>query len=506
MKKYFYTAFLALLVMWGCESNWIDINQDPNNLGELPNSDALIPISEVSIANTTMGWDMGFAGGYWSQYMAQNYNASQFKFLEEYSETEFETAYIELTAGTLNDLKTIKEIAQEIGDDGSYLLAEALSIYTWQLVTDTWGAVPYFEALQGDEEVLSPAFDSGEVIYDDLLDRVNALLERDFSDVTINEEKDFLLGGDVAKWIQFTNSLKLKLMMRLSETSKYNNAEVLAFVESANFLSESAQIDGSIFENKDGKRHPMAEFDEGGANYLSTNVIASKTLLDYLKVNNDPRLSSIYEPVDGEYRGAFQGDFDSDEDSDGNGTKDEDEDYSTMEFSYSMDIPLMSLWEVEFYLAEVYARAGDHPNAQLHYENGVNASFAAHGLTNTITSDGGYAEWENGTVEEEIKQISMQKWVAHCKYQHWEAFLERNRTKYPSVNEINIKSDRQSAFVNFPVGQFTISVKGRNKLQGNLPASPIYPNEVLTRNTNPTVPSQKNNVGEKIWWDQKAGK
>jgi len=147
-----------------------------------------------------------------------------------------------------------------------------------------------------------------------------------------------------------------------------------------------------------------------------------------------------------------------------------------------------------------------HAEAKAHYENGVNASLAAHGVANTITVDGGYAKWVDGSVEEEIKQISMQKWVANAKYQHWESFLERNRTKYPSVNEIDVAADRKSAWVNFPVGDFTISVKGRAKLQGNLPASAIYPNAILTRNTSPTKPSQKDNVGQKVWWNLKAGK
>lgn len=506
MRNYIYTALLSLLLLSGCTEKWLDINKDPNYLNELPNANALVPISEVSIANTIMGWEMGFTGGFWSQYMAQNYNASQFKYLDEYSETEFSTTYQELTAGTLNDLKRIKKISEEKNDQGSYLLAEALSIYVWQIVTDTWGDVPYFEALKGDEAIYSPAFDKGQDIYTDLLKRVNDLLAKDFTGARIKAETDFIFAGDVHKWIQFTNTLKLKLMLRLSETSSYNNAEVLAFVNSADLLKESAKISGSIFEDKDGKRHPMAEFEAGGATYLTTNVIASKTLLDYLKVNNDPRLNSIYVAPATGHQGAFQGDFDSDQDSDGDGTLDEKEAYSTMSFDYDMDIPLISLWEVEFYQAEVYARAGNHALAQQHYENAVNASMAAHGLANTITTEGGYAKWVNGTIEEEIKQISMQKWVAYAKYQHWEAFLERNRTKYPSVNDIDVAHDRRAAFQNFPVGQFTISVKGRAKLQGNLPASPIYPNAILTRNTSPTVPSQKDNVGQKVWWNVKAGK
>lgn len=507
MRKYIYTALLSLLLLAGCTEKWLDINKDPNYLSELPNSNALVPISEISIANTIMGWEMGFTGGYWSQYMAQSYNASQFKYLEEYSETEFGSTYNEFTAGTLNDLKRIKEISEANDDQGSYLLAEALSIYVWQIMTDTWGDIPYFEALKGNEGISSPAFDKGQDIYKDLLVRVDALLAKDFTGATINAKTDFIMKGNVSKWIQFANTLKLKLMLRLSETPTYNNAQVLAFVNSGNFLTESAQISGSIFEDKDGKRHPMAEFEAGGATYLSTNVIASKTLLDYLRINNDPRLNTIYVAPTGGHQGAFQGDFDSDKDSDGDGTLDNKELFSTMNFAYNMNIPLISLWEVEFYKAEVYARAGQHANAKLHYENAVKASLAAHGITNNaILETGGYALWKDGTAEEEIKQIAMQKWVAYAKYQHWESFLERNRTKYPSVNDIDVAADRRSAFQNFPVGQFTISVKGRAKLQGNLPASPIYPNAVLTRNTSSTKPSQKDNVGQKIWWNMKAGK
>ena len=66
------------------------------------------------------------------------------------------------------------------------------------------------------------------------------------------------------------------------------------------------------------------------------------------------------------------------------------------------------------------------------------------------------------------------------------------------------KSDRNYAFLNFPVGQLTISVNGRDKTNGFLPASPVYPNSVLTRNIN--APAQKVDLLEKIWWNKKIGK
>lgn len=504
MKKYILiilSVFFILLTSVSCE-DWLDVNHDPNALEEIPDAKVLLPAAQVGIANNLMGWDFGFGGAFWVEYWTQSYTASQFKSLTEYLPQEFNTAYQSLMREPMTDLKRIILMSAEDENKGYYFIAEALSIFTWQIITDVWGDMPYFEALRADEGILHPAQDTGAAIYDDLMVRVNTLLETDLSSSSVSPESDFIFEGDLDQWYRFANSLKLKLMIRLSETPGYNNANVLSFIESANLLNTSAKISGSVWTDAmEGKRHPMREFQAGGANYFSTNVIASKNFIDYLSVNQDPRLSTLFNGT----KGAFYGDFDSKEDSDGNGTTDDNETYATVNFSGDMDLMIMSDWEVSFYIAEVYARASDNTSASEYYESGVIASLIQHGISDTnIIDAGGYAEWTDGTIEQNIKQIAMQKWVANANYQHIESFLERNRTKYPSVNEINIETDRRGANDNFPVGDLTISVKGRALLNGNLPASPLYPSSYMFRNNN--APSQKANVGEKVWWNLKVGK
>ena len=105
--------------------------------------------------------------------------------------------------------------------------------------------------------------------------------------------------------------------------------------------------------------------------------------------------------------------------------------------------------------------------------------------------------------EEALERIGLQRWVAFAYLQNLEAFLERNRTKFPSVNEIDVELNRQDAWTNFPVGQLTISVQGRAKLGGELPHSLLYPQTLRTRNNN-AIP-QKKNIGVKVWWDKKSG-
>ena len=442
------SAVFMLLFTSGCQ-DWLDVNHDPNVLEEIPDAKVLLPAAEVGLGNNLMGWDMGFAGAFWSEYWTQAYSASQFKFLCEYNETSFGTAYQSLTAGVQEDLNKIKKIASNANDHGSYFIAEVLSIFTWQVMTDVWGNIPYSEALKGDEGNSTPKFDKSEDIYADLLKRVDELLKVDLSKANVDTEYDFIYAGDMAKWKKFANSVKLKLMLRLSETSGYDNAKVLAFVKANDFLTASAKISGKVWsDGQEGKRHPMREFQEGGAGYLTTNVIACKNFIDYLQVNNDPRIATLFTMADknaGTYRGAFFGDFDSKEASDGS-KKDKDVTYSKALFKY--------------------------------------------------------AAWKATDKESAIKQIGMQKWVANANYQHIESFLERNRIKYPALYMLDIVLNRKQAF-NDPllIGNITIAVNGRAKLNASLPASPIYPDAVINRN--PNSPAQKANLGEKVWWNVK---
>jgi hypothetical protein len=513
MNKKLLTLFLPLLMTAGC-SDYLDVNHNPDVIEEVPTANVLLPNAELNIAANLMGWHFGFGGGFWVQYWTQSYSASQFKFLCEYKPDGFATAYQSIVPGALTNLKRITRLADTTISTQKpyYFIGEALSIFTWQIVTDVWGDIPYSEALRGDEQLLNPKFDTQQSIYADLQRRIDALLAMDLSNAsypTTEAKYDMIYGGDMDKWYAFANSLKLKLALRLSEAGSYNNAAVLSFIESGvDLLTASAKIPASTWNDaQEGKRHPMREFELGSASYFGSNVKGCKSFVDYLSTNSDPRLSKLFSGT----KAPFFGDFDSKLDSDGNGTTDDKETYATSSFQASaapaiyMDLMLMSDWEVNFYIAEVYARANNFAKAKEYYDAGVTASLAQQGISATaIIAPSGYAEFTAAATEDAIKQIAMQKWVANCNYQHIESFLERNRTKYPPVNDMDIEANRSTAWVNFPVGYLTVSVEGRALLNANLPASPLYPEAVLTRNSN--APGQKQNVGEKVWWNKKAGK
>ncbi len=497
-------ASMLLFLGYSCDS-YLDVNHDPNVLEQIPDAKVVLPTAEVALGNKLMGWDFGIAGGFWSEYWTQEHNHSQFKTLCNYEEQSFAGTYSGLTAGVLNDLDKMKAMSKDNVNKGTYFIAEALSIFTWQILTDVWGDVPYFEALKGNEGIFSPKFDKQEVIYKDLFKRIDELLKTDLSKSSFDGKYDFCYNGDLNQWKLFVNSLKLKLMMRLTATPGYDNAKVVNFIKNNEFITKSAMIPGKTWsDNQEGKRHPMREFEAGDAEYLSGNVIACLSFSSYLMRNKDPRMDVFFKaPADKPHKGGFFGDYESKEDTDGNGKEDKEEKYSSPLFKGDMDLMLMSLWEVDFFIAEAYARAGNNAEAKKYYDMGVMASLAQNGITNTdiITATDGYAVWKNGTAEEGVEQIMMQKWVANCNYQHIESFLERNRNKYPKVNPVDIELNRQQAFKDLKPGYFTISVKGRGKLSGKLPSAPIYPVSVISRNEN--APAQRVDLLTKVWWNQK---
>ncbi len=513
-KKILIGAFALLAVFGTACDDHLDVNHDPNVLGELPDASVVLPAAELNLANTLMGWEFGFEGGFWSEYWTQTYDASQFKTLCQYESQSAATAYNNLTAGVLMDLKTIKEMTAE-NNKGLYYISEALSIYTWQMIVDMWGDIPYTEALKGGESILSPVFDDDEEIYSDLMTRIDALLAMDLSSASVDGTYDVIFGGDLAKWQQFAASVKLKLIMRQAETSGYSASSTVAFIEANEFLTaKSAMIPAATWSNdQEGKRHPMMEFEKGGAGYLDQNVIGCQSFINYLTVGSDPRLDVYFNATasDGHHEGAFFGDFESKEDTDGDGTDDTDEDYSQPDFSSTQDLMFMSAWEVNFFIAEAYARNGNSDQAKAYYEAGVKASLEQNGITDFSILDG-YAEWTDGTVDEEVKQIMMQKWVANCNYQHIESWLERNRTKFPEIWDRDIKVDRSGAYTAYIgsvntagfQGYLTISVVGRGTLSGKLPTLLIYPTSITQRNSN--APDNRSTLSEgKAWWNQKGG-
>ena len=116
--------------------------------------------------------------------------------------------------------KHMHDLAVNNGDVNYQAIGLTLKVYYLQLVTDVFGGIPYQEALQGDSGLLKPRVETQKEVYEGMiadLERANSLYNT--SAVLPKKEKDAMFQGDILKWKKFTNSLLLRVLMRVSGRS-----------------------------------------------------------------------------------------------------------------------------------------------------------------------------------------------------------------------------------------------------------------------------------------------
>ena len=100
-------------------------------------------------------------------------------------------------------------------------IIEVLNVYTYSVLVETFGDVPYSEAL--DINIKKPKYDDGLTIYKDLISRLNVAISNldnsagSFIATDPSKSNDRMYFGDVSKWEKFANTLKLKMGLVISD-------------------------------------------------------------------------------------------------------------------------------------------------------------------------------------------------------------------------------------------------------------------------------------------------
>ncbi|RYZ39580.1 MAG: SusD/RagB family nutrient-binding outer membrane lipoprotein [Sphingobacteriales bacterium] len=167
-------------------------------------------------------------------------------------------------------------------------MGRILQAYTFMLITDTQGDIPYTEAGLGfiDQNFL-PKYDAQQAIYTDLIKELTEASAELNASGRI-EAGDLLYGGNIAQWKRFGYSLLLRAGMRLS---KADAAKAEATVK-------AAVAGGVILNNADNAftRHDV-NYQNPLGNMLNAteaaNFFLAKPFVDALKTTSDPRLQAI---------------------------------------------------------------------------------------------------------------------------------------------------------------------------------------------------------------------
>lgn len=484
--KYYLSFLLTLGLLVSCEQSLEELNIDPSNPSKV-SPELALPAGTISVASVT-GGRFAVVGGIWSQYYTQNNASNQYKDIDAfyYTPADFAAPWQEMYAGGLNDLQYVRREAVKTEDWSVYLMATTMQVYGFHVFTDIFGDIPFSEALRGNEGINEPAYESSQSIYDSLITRLDVALSKDFAATTNSDpaESDFVFGGDTEKWIQFANTLKLKIYLRYAEV---NASKAQAGIQSlynsgAEFLTESAMLD--VFEDAASKSNPFYEQDKRQLN-TTQNLKASKTLFNLLNDNGDPRLERIYnEAENGGYKPMDQGDFNA------TSTALPPLTISTARVEADDPIYLISASESYFLQAEAVQRGWAAGDAEELYNLGVTASFEQTGFADDaetlLAGPYAFSTFFGGG----LPAILMQKWISLAgSYQGMEAFFDRMRTGYPQKSPVySSDPSYEPGFVVYPKEGTT---------QGQFARRLFLPDIETSRN--PNAPDQAN-LWDPMWW------
>lgn len=465
----------------------LDINEDPNNPGiENATPEVLFPSAVMSTAGM-VGGQLAIVGGIWSQYFTQSAFSNQYKDIDSYNlksvSEEVNLPYEELYAGALIDYQLAITKAQERQDWRYNLMATVMKAYTYEVLVDLYDKVPYSEALQGQGN-LQPKFDDGEAVYAALLAEINEALTHDFKSSAFSDAQkktDFVFNGDMNKWEQFANTLKLKMYLRMVNAKPADaEAGIRGLYQSGgNFLADNAGV--NVFTDVPNKSNPFYEFNIRRLN-TTTNLRASFTFTSWLAANGDPRIVTYFNtpnPIP-----MHQGDFAATQTQQPSYTN------STVFFQNATDpVWFISKAESYFMQAEALERYFGGAGAKALYDAGVTAAFEQAGLAPGALLTGKYAYPVAGTFEQKLEAIITQKWASLPGSHALEAFFEQNRTGYPKISPVY---STDQAYV---PGQWVYVKNGVT--QGKFPKRLVFPDYERTRNSN--TPAQVD-LTTKVWW------
>jgi len=366
MKKIFLIALLIGISVSSCEDfeGW---NIDDKNPSEVPASYLL------TSTERTLFYRMSSPN--------VNYNIFKF-FAQQWTETQYTeevnydlsgrdiggTFFIYMYRDVLVDLQEARYIieADEFLDASTKTaqlgVIELMEVYTWTVLVDTYGDIPYTEALQGVNNV-TPAYDNDEDIYADLFSRLDAALVSLNASSTSFGSNDIIYEGSTDSWKKFGNSLKLRMAVHTADYDSARSTTAATEAIAAGVFTSNDDNFAFPFETTSPNTNGIwVDLVESGRN----DYLVADTFVDLISPLNDPRSQVFLADNKDPYIGAPYG------------IGAAYTDYTHIgDLFHEPDLEgvLLSYDEVQFLLAEAVERGLISGDAETYYNEAITASI-----------------------------------------------------------------------------------------------------------------------------------
>lgn len=489
--KHILTGLLSTAVLaTSCTKNFEELNDDPNR-PKASTPGVMLGQLQYRIVNTTIN-----EGRFFTHQLMQvdaprssNNGGGLHRYVVNPGEGVWSNFYRYMT-----DIEDISYTADSLKEPNYKGIALIYKSWAYSILTDLYGDVPYSEATKGASGNFLPKFDKQQAIYPKLLADLD-LANSSFVAKALTYGGDMVYNANPAantpaagiqKWKKFSNSLKLRLLLRLLKRDGEINV--------------SQQIN-EILGNPTARPVFTSNDDEAIFKYPGTfpyfnpfyntrqlewrdGAYFTKFFLDKLNTDKDPRRSiwALKVPKNGvdTFSGIESGYPTTVEYAVGANSS-----YPDALKTYQGLGVMMTYAEVEFIKAELALRGFvTGSTAKEHYERGIAASMKQWGaaMPADFLTSAGVLYNEGGSFEAQLEQIIMQKYIAYffVDYQSW---FEKRRTGYPVLPR----------GTGIPV-------------ENNFPVRVPYPTYLQSLNPTNLADAVKEMGGDnsniKVWWDK----
>lgn len=247
MKKtpIYWLLALVLLTASSCDS-YLDINTNPNSA---TSASAQLVLPQAIVGSAALSSNYNTYGATFGGYHANAGGFSGFGAFLNYNIVPGD--YNGLWVNTYDNLEDYKYVIDQTegveGQEYVNAAAKIMTVMNYQRLVDAFGDVPYSEALKGNEG-RTPKYDNAATIYQDLvdqLDKATAVINGAKFPVAMNSSSDPLFGGNMTSWKQFANTLKLRLLIRMSGVSSLSSFVTTKFTaldKTLGFISADAIV------------------------------------------------------------------------------------------------------------------------------------------------------------------------------------------------------------------------------------------------------------------------
>jgi hypothetical protein len=306
-------AAAALTTAASSCSSFLDVNTNPNSFSAVTGDAILATALTTTAANYTGGpaasspivlTSFNTYGSWTADYWGKSGVVNGFPDETTYNYTN--TSYAGLFTNTydnLNDYQLIQNQATTYPNHAA--IARIMKVYNYLLLVDEYGDIPYTNALLGAANT-APSYDSAPVIYRDFITQLSGAIS-DINAAAANGRavgtEDVVFAGNMTKWKQFANSLKLRILLRQSSTT---NAELNTYVAAQmatlrnptdGFITTDVVVQPGYAQNTN-QQNPF--YNRYGYTIASTSAperqyqIPTQFILNQYVNNNDPRLTQLY--------------------------------------------------------------------------------------------------------------------------------------------------------------------------------------------------------------------